>query len=208
MAANYDGLTRNTWPGTWSPSSDHPIILDAEMRGGLRYVSGSAGDRLTNITGQRLQEGMIAYLATTYTDGGITYIGGKYYKYLPLPGQVRDPNTGALPNTTSNWSELSFGYTGSIGFVGSKGDPGPQGLPGDPGTPGTSVLIQGSVLTASSFGDPTFPQPNVADGYISQNDGHLWVWDGTQWIDVGQIIGYVGSRCAEGFVGSQGVGYK
>ena len=37
--AVYDGLTRNTWPGTWSPSSTHPIVLDTEVRGSLRFVS-------------------------------------------------------------------------------------------------------------------------------------------------------------------------
>jgi hypothetical protein len=42
--AVYDGLTRNQWPGTWSPSSDHPIVLDTEIRGALRFVSGGAGD--------------------------------------------------------------------------------------------------------------------------------------------------------------------
>ena len=34
---NYNGLTRNQWPGTFSPSSNHPIVLDTEIRGGLRY---------------------------------------------------------------------------------------------------------------------------------------------------------------------------
>ena len=64
---DYNGLTRNQWPGTWSPSSSHPIVLDTEMRGGLRYVSGSVGDRLSNITGQRLQDGMIVYVENGYT---------------------------------------------------------------------------------------------------------------------------------------------
>ena len=57
--ADYNGLTRNAWPGTWSPSSNHPIVLDTEMRGGLRYVSGDSGDRVSDITGQRLQDGML-----------------------------------------------------------------------------------------------------------------------------------------------------
>ena len=40
--ANYDGLTRNAWTGTW-PHGD-PIVLDTEIRGGLRHVSGDLGD--------------------------------------------------------------------------------------------------------------------------------------------------------------------
>ena len=53
--SNYNGLTRNQWPGTWSPSSNHPIALDTEIRGGLRYVSGVDSDTVTGIHGQRLQ---------------------------------------------------------------------------------------------------------------------------------------------------------
>jgi len=55
-STNYSGLTRNTWPGTWSPTSDHPIALDTELRGTLQSITGYSGDRLTDITGQRIQE--------------------------------------------------------------------------------------------------------------------------------------------------------
>jgi hypothetical protein len=33
---------------------------------------------------------------------------------------------------------------------------------------------------------------NVNDGYITQDDGHLHVWDGVSWNDVGQIKGPTG----------------
>ena len=58
----------------------HPIVLDTEIRGGLRFVSGEEGDRLEDISGQRLQEGMLVYLKTGYEYGG--FQGDKYYKYL------------------------------------------------------------------------------------------------------------------------------
>ena len=32
MASNYDGLTRNVWPGTWSTGTNSPIVLDTEGR--------------------------------------------------------------------------------------------------------------------------------------------------------------------------------
>ena len=64
--SNYNGLTRNQWPGTWSPSSSHPIVLDGEIRGGLRYVSGVDSDTVTNITGQRLQDGMLVYVKNAH----------------------------------------------------------------------------------------------------------------------------------------------
>jgi len=101
--ANYDGLTRNAWPGTWSPSANHPIVLDTELRGSLRYVSGLSGDRLADITGQRLQDGMLVYVANSYGD----YTGGEYYKYSVLTGESRNASTGELPNNPANWSNYS-----------------------------------------------------------------------------------------------------
>lgn len=117
--SNYDGLTRNTWTGTWSPSGTHPIVLDTEIRGGLRFVSGEEGDKLEDISGQRLQEGMLVYLKSEY--GG--FQGDKYYKYLLLEGEGRDLSTGEMPNDDLNWSEVSFGSgNGSGGGSGSSAD--------------------------------------------------------------------------------------
>ena len=113
---NYDGLTRNTWTGTWSPSGDHPIVLDTEIRGSLRYVSGDAGDQLTDIQGQRLQEGMLVYVKNTY--GSVT--GEKYYSYSLLSGESRNASTGDMPNAAGNWSEVTFG--GSISNLSDIGD--------------------------------------------------------------------------------------
>ena len=102
--ANYDGLTRNAWSGTWSPSGDHPIVLDTEIRGGLRHVSGDSGDQLTDISGQRLQEGMLVYVKNTY--GSVT--GDTFYQYSLLSGESRDTSTGEMPNAAGNWTEVTF----------------------------------------------------------------------------------------------------
>ena len=102
--AVYDGLTRNQWPGTWSPSSNHPIVLDTEIRGALRFVSGAAGDTLTDITGQRLQEGMLVYLKTGYG----SFTSDTYYKYTLQGSETRNAATGEMPNATANWSVVTF----------------------------------------------------------------------------------------------------
>ena len=107
MSADYNGLTRNTWPGTWSPSSNHPIALDSELRGTLQYVSGSVGNRLTDITGQRLQEGMLVYVKTGYTVGGVTRTAGRYYQFKLLGGETRNSSTGSMPNAEANWTEFT-----------------------------------------------------------------------------------------------------
>ena len=108
MATDYSGLTRNQWPGTWSAASNTiPIVLDTEIRGGLRQVSGDVNDKLTDIPGQRLQEGMLAYLKTGYSANGSTRTSGSYYKYSLLSGQSRNISTGAMPNAEANWSDFS-----------------------------------------------------------------------------------------------------
>ena len=114
--ANYDGLTRNAWTGTWSPSGDHPIVLDTEIRGGLRHVSGDSGDQLTDISGQRLQEGMLVYVKNTY--GSVT--GNKFYQYSLLTGESRNTSTGEMPNAAGNWTEVTFG--GAIATLGDIGN--------------------------------------------------------------------------------------
>jgi len=104
--ANYDGLARNAWPGTWSTNGTHPIVLDVEQRGGLRLVSGSGTDTLVNVASGMLQDGMLAYVASGYHADVST---GKYYKYSVLEGESRDSSTGFLPNNSGNWSEFTTG---------------------------------------------------------------------------------------------------
>jgi len=113
MAANYDGLTRNIWPGTWSPASSAPIALDTELRGTLQSITGSTNDQLTNIPGQRIQEGMLVYVKNSYISGIYTRTGDRYYTYKLQVGQSRNSSTGAVPNAEINWSEVTFGSSGS-----------------------------------------------------------------------------------------------
>ena len=146
MASDYSGLTRNTWPGTWSPNSTHPIALDTELRGTLQSISGGVGDRLTDISGARLTEGMIVYVKTGYTAGGTTRTGDTYYSYKLAGGQSRDSG-GAMPNAESNWTQINLaGQTGSQGPVGYAGSAGPTGAPGPTGA-------QGPAGYAGSVGD-------------------------------------------------------
>jgi len=99
MSGNYDGLTRNLWTGTWSSSSTHPIVLDSELRGSLQSITGLSGNRLTDIFGQRLQDGMLVYIKEGYTNGLIIRSSKTYYQYILLSGQSRDIYTGDYPNS-------------------------------------------------------------------------------------------------------------
>jgi hypothetical protein len=210
MATNYDGLTRNVWPGTWSTGTNSPIVLDTEVRGTLQSISGDSGDRLTDIPGARIQEGMLVYVKNGYTSGLTTYTADKYYTYKLQGGEVRSNVTGAVPNADANWSLFSVvggvGYTGSagaIGFTGSAGAIGYSGSKGDQGTVGFSGS-KGDIGYSGSKGDTGTAG---AIGY-SGSKGDTGTagtigYSGSKG-DQG-VIGYTGSIGFSGSKGDQGV---
>jgi len=71
------------------------------------------------------------------------------------------------------------------------------------GADGTSVTIVGSVPEAADLPDPYTGA--IGDGYVTEDDGHLHIWTGTVWDDVGEIRGPPGIAGADGEDGSAGV---
>lgn len=106
------------------------------------------------------------------------------------------------------------GPPGPQGVPGPKGDPGeigpegPQGAEGPKGEQGTGINIKGTVATP---GDLPSSGNNPGDGYIIESTGDLWMWDGTQWANAGQIVGPqgpagpIGPQGPKGDKGDQGV---
>jgi len=166
---NYDGLTRNAWPGTWSTAGTHPIALDVELRGGLRLVSGSGTDTLIGIPSGMLQDGMLAYVASGYHPD---ILSNTYYKYSILDGESRDGNTGFLPNDSGNWSILStvafsgvggtvVSYDSSTNIVSISGASDPTGV-----VSGISFFGDDGILTGNS--SLTYDGENIeVGGYIN-----------------------------------------
>ena len=140
MSSNYTGLTRNPWSGTWEPPVTSPIVLSADIRGGFRTISGAAGDKLTDIPGQRLENGMLVYLESSYTTGGgIAYTGNTLYQYINTATRGSD---GTLSNLDQYWSKYSgllgaTGATGTTGVTGATGVTGPVGVTGAMGSTGS-----------------------------------------------------------------------
>ena len=95
---------------------EQPIVLGNHVRGTLHSILDS-GDMLTDITGPRLQEGMLVYLRHGYS----TFESDTYYTYRVQPNDdIRsDSNQGALPNENDNWTKLSLGGT-SFGSIDSE----------------------------------------------------------------------------------------
>ena len=90
--------------------------------------------------------------------------------------------------------------------VGTPGQPGPPGAPGKDGKDGkdgTSVNIVGTVANAAAL--PTNLTPaDAGDGYITADNGHLHVWSGAVFTDVGVITGPPGPTGPKGTTGSTG----
>jgi Collagen triple helix repeat (20 copies) len=103
-------------------------------------------------------------------------------------------------NGTLVWNLPPPGTTGPQGPIGPTGAAGPAGPTGAIGPPGPSVTIKGSVPTVGDLP----PSADINDAYIVDATGDLYVWNGTSWTDVGQIVGPPGPVGAQGPTGPQG----
>lgn len=74
------------------------------------------------------------------------------------------------------------------------------GIVGPTGPQGTSINIVGSVATVGDLP----PSGNLNDAYIVQADGDMYVWDGSTWANVGQIVGPIGPTGPTGPIGITG----
>jgi hypothetical protein len=56
---------------------------------------------------------MLVYVKNSYISGQYVRTGDRYYTYKLQTGESRNSSTGAVPNSEANWSEISFGSSGS-----------------------------------------------------------------------------------------------
>ena len=91
------------------------------------------------------------------------------------------------------------------GPVGPQGIQGLQGQQGLQGTNGAGLVVKGTVPTVH---DPLTDLPQTGnhpgDGYIAQDTGHIWTWNGSAWIDGGNFGGPPGPQGIPGPTGSTG----
>lgn len=161
--------------------------------------------------------GGFSYTVNGYVGNYPTLIVHRGYTYTfdfinvtsshPIALRLSSQDTSTVPGTTGN--DPVNGVYGSGATV-------TYAVP----TNAPNSIVYQCVLHSSMIGSIVIQtSPNVGDGYITQDTGHLWVWDGSQWNDVGQITGFTGSRGYDGsagadgytgsigFTGSQGAGY-
>jgi Collagen triple helix repeat (20 copies) len=108
---------------------------------------------------------------------------------------------GPIGNTGPMGPQGNAGPQGPIGPQGDIGPIGPQGPEGPQGEQGTGINLKGSVSDSTQL-PPTGNLPG--DAYITSDTGHIWVWDGTQWTDGGDISGPPGPQGPQGIQGIQG----
>ncbi len=101
---------------------------------------------------------------------------------------------GASPNQILNLV-LPKGPKGDQGIQGIQGIPGPQGPPGPVG--------KGLTILGEKDNDGELPPSgNLGDGWLIQGD--LYVWQGTGWLNVGNIKGPKGDKGDNGQQGPPG----
>ena len=81
-----------------------------------------------------------------------------------------------------------------------KGEKGETGKSGEDGSPGASIFVAG---TLSSIDDLPMSNNSRGDAYII--DENFWVWDGSDWEDVGFIQGPKGQKGDQGEPGKEGL---
>ena len=91
------------------------------------------------------------------------------------------------------------GERGERGLVGATGK---QGVPGPKGEDGKSINVSGSVATETEL--PTLSSEETGQGYFTQDDGKLHIWDGGAWLPGIDIRGPQGIQGPEGPRGQQG----
>ena len=130
---------------------------------------------------------------------------------LPMTGNgVGDAFWDSTTGTLWVWDGVQWenagsfmGPQGATGPQGAAGSSGPTGPQGPQGPPGHSTTIRGSVPDPSQLP----PSANEGDAYIDDSTGDLWVWNGSSWQNVGEIMGPpgpIGPTGPGGPTGSQG----
>jgi hypothetical protein len=157
-----------------------------------------------------------------YLSGNTIYLGNAILSangtQLAVNGANVILNTGTEDIDTVGNIQASFfigngsQLTGIIGQIGPAGPTGPQGPQGIQGAPGTGITIIGDIPNVNV--DPpnnpqialntAYPAAVADDSVIDTLTGDLWVYNGSTWTNVGDIVGPAGATGATGAQGPAG----
>jgi hypothetical protein len=110
--------------------------------------------------------------------------------------------TNASVSNSGTSGAAVFDFTiprGAKGDTGNIGPQGPQGIQGVKGDDGASISLKGAVTSPADL--TSIAVKVEGDLYVTQSDGNGYVWDGSTWVNVGQIRGPKGDAGAQGPAG-------
>jgi len=97
------------------------------------------------------------------------------------------------------------GPQGIQGPRGIQGERGPQGDTGPRGEQGQQAVFARLVGVVYDYTNLNHSYTGaIGDAYIAEYNGHVWIWTGTLWADVGPVTGQKGDTGATGATGVQG----
>jgi len=199
------GSVMYTWTGTlWDDVGDFegpPGINGTTPLKGRDYYDGNKG-QLTSLIFRVSENTPSAPSGGSYN--GVVETFPQYWTDDPSADEdekewvsVGKYNHDAVLDTWSfgGWSTPKVWYK-----QGAKGDTGPRG---HVGPDGKSVTIKGTLENEEDLNNLNTSEHEAGDGYLI--DGDLWVFDGTDWQDVGNIQGPTGPIGAIGPDGNPGI---
>ncbi len=169
-------------------------ILQGSDNGSVVYQEIYNPNPISNINGLlTLQIGSGIPTNGSYIFQNINWEAGPFYIRTET-----DPTGGTNYSIIGAAELLSVPYAlfAASGVKGEKGDK------GDKGDAGTGVKIVGSLSSEAEL--PASYNGAVGDVYITQNTGHGWMWNGTSFIDIGEIKGPKGDKGDKGDIGITG----
>lgn len=131
---------------------------------------------------------------------------GPYVAYAPINGTHQYVgfivDSGSTPDGTGPAGPQGpIGPAGPVGPAGPQGPAGPAGTDGIQGPAGTGISLKGSV---AAVGNLPGAGNAIGDAYIVLASGHLYVYDGSAFVDAGPFVGPQGPTGPQGPQGAQG----
>ena len=183
---SYDSIVSSSKPVKLSAATDWLVVDGDDLHIGRDQNVSSQNKLFTLTEGDRLTRTSTSWVISE----GTTYLR-KVIRPVPYFGDLADVDV----DDAQEGDVVAIDNTGK--WVLSQLTTGPTGPPGATGPAGTSVRIIGSLNDPSDLSSITGQE--TGDGYLIQGD--LYVWDGAEWDNVGDIQGPTG---ATGPTGPQG----
>jgi len=173
----------------WNGSAWVPVYGGGGSVPGVKGSKGAAGDKgLKGSTGAGGAPGAKGNTGTPGTKGQQGRDGIKGDKGIRGPVGTKGP-------------EGEKGEKGQSGTTGTKGPKGDQGVQGPKGDASRLLTFKGEVATE---GDLPTTGNTEGDVWKTQDTDFYYVWDGTSWVEIGNLDSAKGQKGQKGQTGVQG----